>query len=155
EGLAPNGLVHRSPRRPGPTPVVPGDERTGYVLEIGKRHPVGNETRRPMRDRRGDARIDGLFSRCGCHRGYPCCRSEECATNVARIPRSRVEDAQSVIRATKEGRQMFEAFRRFVAELSGGDAHPSRFDENDYRLAAVALLVHTAAIDGTISDLER
>jgi uncharacterized tellurite resistance protein B-like protein len=38
---------------------------------------------------------------------------------------------------------------------TGGDAHPSRFDENDYRLAAAALLVHAAAIDGTISDLER
>ena len=50
---------------------------------------------------------------------------------------------------------MFEAFRRFVSELTGGDAHPSRFDENDYRLAAAALLVHAAAIDGTISDLER
>ena len=50
---------------------------------------------------------------------------------------------------------MFEAFRRFVWELTGGDAHPSRFDENDYRLAAAALLVHAAAIDGTISDLER
>jgi uncharacterized tellurite resistance protein B-like protein len=50
---------------------------------------------------------------------------------------------------------MFEAFRRFVSDLTGGDKHPSRFDENDYRLAAAALLVHAAAIDGTISAIER
>src|SRR6201993_475591 len=50
---------------------------------------------------------------------------------------------------------MFEAFRQFVSELTGGDKHPSRFDDNDYRLAAAALLVHAAAIDGTVSDIER
>jgi uncharacterized tellurite resistance protein B-like protein len=50
---------------------------------------------------------------------------------------------------------MFQAFRQFVSELSGGDKHPSGFDENDYRLAAAALLVHTAAIDGNVSDIER
>src|SRR5438045_9604526 len=50
---------------------------------------------------------------------------------------------------------MFEGFRRFVSELSGGDKHPSQFDDNDYRLAAAALLVHAAAIDGTVSDIER
>ena len=32
---------------------------------------------------------------------------------------------------------------------------PTRYDERDYRLAAAALLVHTAAIDGNISDVER
>ena len=36
-----------------------------------------------------------------------------------------------------------------------GGKHPSRFEPNDYRLAAAALLVHTAAIDGNISDAER
>jgi uncharacterized tellurite resistance protein B-like protein len=50
---------------------------------------------------------------------------------------------------------MFHAFKQFVSEFTGGDKHPSRFEENDYRLAAAALLVHAAAIDGTISDLER
>jgi uncharacterized tellurite resistance protein B-like protein len=50
---------------------------------------------------------------------------------------------------------MFQAFREFVSELAGGDKHPSRFEENDYRLAAAALLVHAAAIDGNVSDLER
>ena len=50
---------------------------------------------------------------------------------------------------------MFDAFRQFVSDLAGGDKHPSRFEESDYRLAAAALLVHAAAIDGSISDLER
>ena len=50
---------------------------------------------------------------------------------------------------------MFEAFKQFVSELTGGDKHPSRFEDNDYRLAAAALLVHAAAIDGDVSDVER
>jgi uncharacterized tellurite resistance protein B-like protein len=50
---------------------------------------------------------------------------------------------------------MFQAFREFVSELTGGDKHPSQFEENDYRLAAAALLVHAAAIDGNVSDMER
>lgn len=50
---------------------------------------------------------------------------------------------------------MFEAFRKFLTDLSAGDKHPSRFDENDYRLAASALLVHVAAIDGEVSPVVR
>jgi uncharacterized tellurite resistance protein B-like protein len=50
---------------------------------------------------------------------------------------------------------MFHAFKQFVSELAGGDKHPSRFEDGDYRLAAAALLVHAAAIDGGISDVER
>ena len=50
---------------------------------------------------------------------------------------------------------MFQAFKQFVSELAGGDKHPSRFEENDYRLAAAALLVHVAMIDGGMSDIER
>ena len=50
---------------------------------------------------------------------------------------------------------MFDAFKSFVAELTSGDKHPSGFDENDYRLAAAALLLHAAAIDGNIDDAER
>jgi uncharacterized tellurite resistance protein B-like protein len=50
---------------------------------------------------------------------------------------------------------MFEAFRQFVTELTGGDKHPDDFGDNDYRLAATALLVHAAVIDGNISDIER
>lgn len=50
---------------------------------------------------------------------------------------------------------MFEAFKSFVAELTSGDKHPGGFDEDDYRLAAAALLIHAAAIDGNISATER
>src|SRR5579864_9509645 len=50
---------------------------------------------------------------------------------------------------------MFESFRNFVAEFVDGEKHPSQFADNDYRLAAAALLVHAAAIDGEISQAER
>jgi uncharacterized tellurite resistance protein B-like protein len=36
-----------------------------------------------------------------------------------------------------------------------GDKHPGRFEDNDYRLAASALLVHAAAIDGEMSPVAR
>jgi uncharacterized tellurite resistance protein B-like protein len=50
---------------------------------------------------------------------------------------------------------MFESFKNFVAEIVDGEKHPSQFADNDYRLAAVALLVHAAAIDGDMSQRER
>ncbi len=50
---------------------------------------------------------------------------------------------------------MFEAFRNFLSDVSQGGKHPTRFEPNDYRLAAAALLVHAAAIDGNVSDIER
>jgi uncharacterized tellurite resistance protein B-like protein len=50
---------------------------------------------------------------------------------------------------------MFEAFRHFVAEFAAGAKHPSEFGDDDYRLAAAALLVHAAAIDGEMSQPER
>src|SRR6516225_1844949 len=50
---------------------------------------------------------------------------------------------------------MFESLRNFVAEFVEGDKHPSEFADNDYRLAAVALLVHAAGIDGDVSERER
>src|SRR5215211_4557624 len=42
---------------------------------------------------------------------------------------------------------MFEALRRFVSDLAEGETHPNRFAENDYRLAAAALLVHAVDLD--------
>ncbi|HTP90646.1 MAG TPA: TerB family tellurite resistance protein [Xanthobacteraceae bacterium] len=50
---------------------------------------------------------------------------------------------------------MFESFKSFIAEFTDGDRHPSQFGEDDYRLAAAALLVHAAAIDGEMSPQER
>jgi uncharacterized tellurite resistance protein B-like protein len=50
---------------------------------------------------------------------------------------------------------MFAGFRKFLSEVSEGDKHPAHFAHNDYRLAAAALLVHAAAIDGDVGDTER
>lgn len=49
---------------------------------------------------------------------------------------------------------MFEAFRKFIGEF-GEDGRTPEFAENDVRLAAAALLVHVAGIDGTIGDAEQ
>jgi uncharacterized tellurite resistance protein B-like protein len=50
---------------------------------------------------------------------------------------------------------MFESFKSFITEFVDGEKHPSQFAEDDYRLAAAALLVHAAAIDGEMSQSER
>jgi uncharacterized tellurite resistance protein B-like protein len=50
---------------------------------------------------------------------------------------------------------MFESFRKFLSEVSSGGKEPAHFAPNDYRLAAAALLVHVAGIDGDVSDVER
>ena len=50
---------------------------------------------------------------------------------------------------------MFDTFRRFLDELAEGRKHPSRFADNDFRIAAAALLVHAAAVDGDVSQIER
>ncbi len=50
---------------------------------------------------------------------------------------------------------MFESFKHFVTEFVDGAKHPSEFGENDYRLAATALLVHSAVIDGEATPAER
>jgi uncharacterized tellurite resistance protein B-like protein len=50
---------------------------------------------------------------------------------------------------------MFESFKNFVAEFVDGEKHPSQFADNDYRLAAVALLVQAATVDGDMSSSER
>jgi uncharacterized tellurite resistance protein B-like protein len=51
--------------------------------------------------------------------------------------------------------RMFESFKHFVSEFVDGGKHPSQFADDDYRLAAAALLVHAAAIDGEMSQSER
>jgi uncharacterized tellurite resistance protein B-like protein len=50
---------------------------------------------------------------------------------------------------------MLDAFRQFFSDLAGGEKHHARFEDNDYRLAAAAILVHAATIDGDMSDAER
>ena len=49
---------------------------------------------------------------------------------------------------------MFEAFKHFVTEFVDGGKHPSQFGDDDYRLAAAALLVHAATVDGEMSQRE-
>ena len=49
---------------------------------------------------------------------------------------------------------MFEAFRKLISDLGEGGKTPERYDETDYRLAAAALLVHAAGIDGSTSEVE-
>jgi len=50
---------------------------------------------------------------------------------------------------------MFDALKNFIAEVSGAEPAARRFDEEDYRLAAVALLVHIANVDGNTDLAER
>ena len=50
---------------------------------------------------------------------------------------------------------MFQSFKTFISEFVDGEKHPSQFADNDYRLAAAALLVHAAAIDGEMTQRER
>ncbi len=50
---------------------------------------------------------------------------------------------------------MFEALKNLVADLVREDSAPRAFADDDYRVAAVALLVHVADIDGDMADRER
>jgi len=50
---------------------------------------------------------------------------------------------------------MLDALRKLITDFGDEGHHPSRFQGDDYRLAACALLVHTAVIDGSFSDAER
>ncbi|MDQ0346453.1 MULTISPECIES: TerB family tellurite resistance protein [Ancylobacter] len=45
---------------------------------------------------------------------------------------------------------MLRSLTDFIAEIAGGGRETSAFAENDYRLAAAALLVHVVTIDGVI-----
>jgi len=50
---------------------------------------------------------------------------------------------------------MLDSLRNFLSDLTGGEKHPARFEGDDYRLAAAALLIHASTIDGTMTDVER
>ncbi len=43
-----------------------------------------------------------------------------------------------------------QSFKNFISEFVEGDKHPDQFGADDYRLAAAAMLVHAAAIDGEV-----
>lgn len=49
---------------------------------------------------------------------------------------------------------MLDAIRTFLSEMSGS-VERKEFGEEDYRLAAAALLFHVIAIDGVVSEQER
>lgn len=50
---------------------------------------------------------------------------------------------------------MFDGLKSFLKELSREDAPPRGFGANDYRLAAAALLVHIASVDGRFDAVEE
>lgn len=51
---------------------------------------------------------------------------------------------------------MLDGLRQFIADIVSPDAQSDRaFDDNDYRLAATALLVHVVSIDGEPSANEK
>ena len=50
---------------------------------------------------------------------------------------------------------MLDSLKNFISELTGGEKHPDRFEQNDYRLAAAALLIHASTIDGNMTGVER
>ncbi|MFG1345981.1 TerB family tellurite resistance protein [Xanthobacter autotrophicus DSM 431] len=52
-------------------------------------------------------------------------------------------------------RRMFRTLSDFISDITGGSREAQAFDENDYRLAAAALLVHVMSIDGAVTDDER
>lgn len=50
---------------------------------------------------------------------------------------------------------MFQSFRKLISELGEGGKAPELYDEGDYRVAAAALLVHAAGVDGSVSEAEQ
>ena len=50
---------------------------------------------------------------------------------------------------------MFDAIRSFVADLANGDGQSGGLGDDEFHVAYAALLVHAAAIDGTVSATER
>ncbi|MEW6255342.1 MAG: TerB family tellurite resistance protein [Pseudomonadota bacterium] len=50
---------------------------------------------------------------------------------------------------------MFRVLSDFIADITGGGRDAQAFEENDYRLAAAALLVHVMSIDGAVTAEEE
>jgi uncharacterized tellurite resistance protein B-like protein len=51
--------------------------------------------------------------------------------------------------------QLFDAIKSFVADLTNDEKPAGSLDDHDVRVAYAALLVHAAAIDGDVVDIER
>jgi uncharacterized tellurite resistance protein B-like protein len=49
---------------------------------------------------------------------------------------------------------MLDVLRKMFSEIAGDDGPQRLFKDNDYRLAAAALMVHLISVDGNISDSE-
>jgi len=47
---------------------------------------------------------------------------------------------------------MLQEIKRLFAEVSGGGKSESHFDSDDYRVAAAALLVHVATLEGDLTE---
>jgi uncharacterized tellurite resistance protein B-like protein len=50
---------------------------------------------------------------------------------------------------------MLESLKKFLSEVAGGTKRQAHFGDTDYRLAAAALLIHVATIDGDMKEAER
>ncbi|MGA8170372.1 MAG: TerB family tellurite resistance protein [Methylocystis sp.] len=50
---------------------------------------------------------------------------------------------------------MFESLKAFVGDLARGAPRETAFEASDYQLAAAALLVHLASVDGEFDNKER
>lgn len=50
---------------------------------------------------------------------------------------------------------MLDLLKSFLSDVADGAKAPHHFDENDYRLAAAALLVHIMSVDGAASPAEQ
>jgi uncharacterized tellurite resistance protein B-like protein len=50
---------------------------------------------------------------------------------------------------------MLKEIKTFFTELTSDAKSQAQFGENDYRLAAAALLVHVATLDGSLSEEAR
>jgi uncharacterized tellurite resistance protein B-like protein len=50
---------------------------------------------------------------------------------------------------------MFDELKALFDELTGGTKHAERFGPDDMRVAAAALMVHVATLDGELSPAER
>ena len=50
---------------------------------------------------------------------------------------------------------MFDELKVLFKDLTGGEKHPARFGPDDVRVAAAALMVHVATLDGGLTPTER